>query len=214
MTCTMCQKLEAKNHCKQRANKNNFSHSLFSYALFAKLCLKRIADITAINDCKFAMFALPFSFKFQNESFDESRSYFQESTSYKAQATKHKLQSTSYKAQATKHKLQSTSYKAQATKHKLQSTSYKAQAAKHKLQTPNLTSDSNQQQYINFGSKISISHFVFSSVARIDTLFLVPCKYLAGHNYLHEAAREFGRPSFKKDAFLGGRIFARLSDLI
>ena len=196
----MCQKLEAKNHCKQRANKNNFSHSLFSYALFAKLCLKRIADITAINDCKFAMFALPFSFKFQNESFDESRSYFQESTSYKAQATKHKLQSTSYKAQATKHKLQSTSYK--------------AQAAKHKLQTPNLTSDSNQQQYINFGSKISISHFVFSSVARIDTLFLVPCKYLAGHNCLHETAREFGRPSFKKDAFLGGRIFARLSDLI
>ena len=87
-------------------------------------------------------------------------------------------------------------------------------SAKHKLQTQNLTSDSNQQQYINFGPKISITHFVFASVARIDTLFLVPCKYLAGHNRLHEAAREFGRPSFKKDAFLGGRIFARLSDLI
>ena len=63
--------------------------------------------MTAINDCKFAMFAMPFSFKFQNESFDESRSYFQQSTNYKAQATKHKLQSTSYK--------HSQCYKAQST---------------------------------------------------------------------------------------------------
>ena len=125
MTCAMCQNLKPKIIVNKELT--NFSDSLFSCALFTKFCLMRMADITAINDWKFAMFAMLFIFLFFNLNFKMSLS----------------------------------------------------------------------TKVIHIFSKAQATNAKSASVARIDTLFLVPCKYLAGHNRLHEAALEIGRPSFK-----------------